>query len=65
MDRFAPYDRLQQVQPEMRRDIVRLAKRAIETDSEAYILVNNRVEGNSPSTIDALGTMIVDALGLR
>ncbi len=65
VDRFAPYDRLQQVQPEMRRDIVRLAKRAIETDSEAYILVNNRVEGNSPSTIDALGTMIVDALGLR
>jgi len=65
VDRFSPYDRLQQVQPEMRRDVVRLAKRAVETGADAYILVNNRVEGNSPRTIDALGAMIVDSLGLR
>ncbi len=65
VDRFSPYDRIKQVQPEMRRDVVRLARRAVETNSEAYILVNNRVEGNSPSTIDAIGAMVVDALGLR
>lgn len=63
--RFSPYREIQQVQPEMRRDVVRLVRRAVETDAEAWVLVNNRVEGNSPSTIDAIGSMVVDSLGLR
>jgi len=63
--RFAPYSEIRQVQPEMRRDVVRLARRAVETGAEAWVLVNNRVEGNSPRTIDAIGSMVVDALGLR
>ena len=57
--RFSPYDRLQQEQPEMRRDVVRLARRAIERDIEAFILVNNRIEGNSPRSIEAIGKMIL------
>jgi len=59
--RFQPYDRLQAEQSDMRRDVVRLARRAIERDAEAFILVNNRLEGNSPSTIDALGRLIIGA----
>jgi len=59
--RFSPYERLQQEQPEMRRDVVRLARRAIDREVEAFILVNNRIEGNSPSSIEAIGRMIVGA----
>ena len=62
VNRFSPYDRLQEVQPQMRRDVRRLAMRALERGGEAWILVNNRVEGNSPQTIDAIGRSIVDAL---
>ncbi len=58
---FSPYDRLQQEQPEMRRDVVRMARRAIERDVDAFILVNNRIEGNSPSSIEAIGRMIIGA----
>jgi uncharacterized protein YecE (DUF72 family) len=59
---FTPYDRLQAPQEAMRRDVVRLARRAIDLDGEAWVLVNNRVEGNSPATIDAVGRMVVEAL---
>jgi uncharacterized protein YecE (DUF72 family) len=59
--RFSPYDRLQEEQPAMRRDVLRLARRAIERDVEAFILVNNRLEGNSPRSIEALGRMIMGA----
>jgi len=59
VDRFAPYERLQEVQPQMRRDVLRLARRAMDRNAEAWILVNNRIEGNAPQTIDALGRAIV------
>ena len=48
---FEPYDAIKQRNPEMRKDVVRLVKRAIARGSEAYIIVNNRCEGNSPTTI--------------
>lgn len=57
--RFAPYERIQQIQPRMRQDVLRLARRAMDRDAEAWILVNNRIEGNAPQTIDALGRAIV------
>ncbi|MBJ95867.1 MAG: hypothetical protein CMP23_15505 [Rickettsiales bacterium] len=59
--RFEPYDVLQQPQTQMRRDVVRLASRAIAREAEAFILVNNRLEGNAPATIAAIGQMIVGA----
>jgi uncharacterized protein YecE (DUF72 family) len=62
--RFQPYDRLQAPQEQMRDDVVRLARRAIDLGAEAWILVNNRVEGNSPATVDALGRRIVQAVGV-
>jgi uncharacterized protein YecE (DUF72 family) len=51
---FTPYSKLQRPNHEMRRDVVRLIRRAIERDVDAYILVNNRSEGCSPLTIAAI-----------
>lgn len=59
---FQPYDRLKQPNPEMRKDVVRLAKRALERDADAFIIVNNRSEGSAPMTIDALGRLITSEL---
>ena len=58
---FEPYDRVKQPSPEMRRDVVRLARRAIERNADAFIIVNNRCEGNSPGTIAAIGEMLSQA----
>jgi len=60
---FSPYDRLQRPNAEMREDVVRLVKRAVETKKSAFVIVNNRAEGNAPLTIDAIGQMAVEALG--
>lgn len=38
----------------MRRDTVDLAKQAIWEQRRAYVIVNNRSEGNAPLTIQAL-----------
>ena len=59
---FSPYDRMQRPNAEMREDVVRLVKRAIETKKSAFVIVNNRAEGNAPLTIDALGQMAAEAL---
>ena len=58
VERFTPYDSIKQPLPEMRADAVKLAKRAIKRGIRAFILVNNRAEGNAPQTIDAIGRMI-------
>lgn len=58
--RFSPYDSLRAVQQEMRKDVVRLAKRAFQRKIPVYVLVNNRCEGYAPGTIDAVGTKIVE-----
>lgn len=62
VQRFTPYDSLKEPIPEMRADVVRLAKRAMERNVTAFVLVNNRAEGNAPSTINDIGKMIVDKL---
>lgn len=38
----------------MRRDTVDLVKKAVGEKRKAYVLVNNRSEGNAPLTIQAL-----------
>lgn len=38
----------------MRQDTVDLVKKAIEDKRHAYVIVNNRPEGNAPLTIQAL-----------
>lgn len=49
--RYAPYDRLIQPIPRMRADALALVRQAMAEGQSAYVLVNNRSEGNAPSTI--------------
>lgn len=48
---FQPYERIQEPLPELRRDLVRLMSEAHHREIEAFILANNRAEGNAPGTI--------------
>lgn len=51
VEAFAPYDRVQDENPELRGDLARLAETAAKLRIPAYILVNNRAEGSAPHTI--------------
>ena len=57
-DAYAPFDRLVEPQPQMRRDVVRLVRSALERDAECYVLVNNKAEGSSPLTVQALAKLL-------
>ncbi len=52
--RAEPYTKIVEELPEMRRDTVDLVKKAVGEKRKAYVLVNNRSEGNAPLTIQAL-----------
>jgi uncharacterized protein YecE (DUF72 family) len=52
--RFAPYDRVQDENPEARESLRALIRRMREERDAAYIFVNNRLEGNAPETIRAV-----------
>lgn len=54
VEAFAPYDRIQDPNPELRSDLVRLVDAARELRIPAYLLVNNRAEGSAPLTIAAV-----------
>jgi uncharacterized protein YecE (DUF72 family) len=55
--RFQPYERVQEPVPELRFDLVRLIREAARRRVEAFILANNRAEGNAPGTIRAVMEM--------
>ena len=55
---FLPFDRMQAPQPQMRRDVVALVRRALEAGVESYVIVNNKAEGSSPLTAAALAERI-------
>ncbi len=57
---FQPYDRVQEPLPDLRRDLVRLVSEAHRRRVEAYILANNRAEGNAPGTIRAVARQWLD-----
>jgi hypothetical protein len=59
---FEPYDRIQDENPELRRDLCRAAERAIRLRIPIYLLVGNRAEGNAPHTIVAVARMIKEML---
>jgi uncharacterized protein YecE (DUF72 family) len=58
---FQPYDRVQEPLPSLRRDLVRLVSEAQRRRLEAFILANNRAEGNAPGTLKALARMWLEA----
>jgi uncharacterized protein YecE (DUF72 family) len=51
---FQPYDRVQEPLPSLRKDLVLLVSEAHRRRVEAFILANNRAEGNAPGTIRAV-----------
>jgi uncharacterized protein YecE (DUF72 family) len=58
VDVFAPYDRIRDPNPELRRDLLRLIDTAVKTRIPAYLLVNNRAEGSSPLTVAEVARML-------
>jgi len=52
--KFEPYDRVQDENPEAREALRSLLKRMKEERKSAYVFVNNRLEGNAPSTIESI-----------
>jgi uncharacterized protein YecE (DUF72 family) len=53
-DRFKPFNRLVEPDEAMRGEVVALTARALAKGRKVYVLVNNKAEGSSPLTIDAL-----------
>jgi uncharacterized protein YecE (DUF72 family) len=58
VDAFAPYDRIQEPNPELRGDLLRLIDTAVKTRIPAYLLVNNRAEGSSPLTVAEVARLL-------
>jgi uncharacterized protein YecE (DUF72 family) len=58
VDVFAPYDRIREPNPKLRRDLVRLVDTAVKARIPAYLLVNNRAEGSAPLTIAAVAELL-------
>jgi uncharacterized protein YecE (DUF72 family) len=63
--RHSPYGEIKTLLPEMRDDVLRFAKRALEREVPAYIIVNNRAEGCAPKTIDAIRSRLAEELDSR
>jgi uncharacterized protein YecE (DUF72 family) len=55
---FTPYERTQEINSNAREAMRRITERVWKTRQPAYTFVNNRLEGNAPSTIEA----VVDSL---
>jgi uncharacterized protein YecE (DUF72 family) len=49
-----PYKEIKEPNPDAREAMRRIAERAWKTRQPAYVFVNNRLEGNAPSTIEAV-----------
>jgi uncharacterized protein YecE (DUF72 family) len=58
VDAFAPYDRIREPNPKLRRDLARLVEEAVRLRIPAYLLVNNRAEGSAPLTVAAVAEML-------
>lgn len=58
---YSPFDRLVAPQPQMRKDVVSLVRAALARDAECYVLVNNKAEGSSPLTVQALAKLLCSA----
>lgn len=54
VDKFQPYDHIQEEVSEVRLSAARLVSRALAQNKKTYILVNNRLEGCAPKTIEAI-----------
>ena len=55
---FEPYDRLQEPNEGAREGMVEIAKQSLRRKNPSWLFINNRLEGHSPSTIEAVATTI-------
>lgn len=56
--RAEPYTKIVEALPHMRRETVHVVRQAASEGRHAYVLVNNRAEGNAPVTVQALSGML-------
>jgi uncharacterized protein YecE (DUF72 family) len=56
--RASPYTKLVAPLTQMRQDTVELVRQAVAEGRSAYVLANNRAEGNAPMTIQALADLL-------
>lgn len=54
VDEFQPYDAIKEVNPEIRDGVATTVIRCVREQKKLYVYVNNRAEGNSPKTIEAI-----------
>lgn len=54
VDMFSPYDRVKEEYPELRLGLAEAVGRCIAEGRSLYAYINNRAEGNSPKTIEAI-----------
>jgi uncharacterized protein YecE (DUF72 family) len=60
---FRPFDRIREIQSDMRDDVVQILRVcADQGSSEAFVLVNNKAEGSSPLTIKELAKLTIAEL---
>lgn len=57
--RASPYNKIVGVLPQMRKETVTIIKQAVGENRRAYVLVNNRSEGNAPLTVQALASYLI------
>jgi hypothetical protein len=53
-----PYTKIMEELPQMRRERMQLVRQAVGAGRRAYVLVNNRAEGNAPLTVQGLVGML-------
>ena len=58
---MAPFNRIVQQDEHMRRDVVSVVRRAVAAGQRAFLLVNNKAEGSSPLTIEAIARQLAGA----
>lgn len=56
--RAAPYTKIVEEIPQMRRETLQIVRQAVREGRRPYVLVNNRCEGNAPLTLQALSEML-------
>jgi uncharacterized protein YecE (DUF72 family) len=61
-ERFRPFNRLVEPDQPMRDDVVALTARALARGRRVYVLVNNKAEGSSPLTVEALAERLAGVL---
>ena len=56
--RAEPYTAIVEELPQMHRETVQVVRQAVSDGRQAYVLVNNRSEGNAPLTVQAFSDML-------